>query len=302
MFSLVGTAQSLEIELANAVSTDYSVCWVQMANDTFEAMDCNEGNSAASGTIANVISPPASGKQRILKFAVIKNRGASSQTVTVKKDISGTERHIYTAVLGPGEMAEYTDGFGWATFNASGTVKTVSQVTAPVPAVQRSPSFATANLTSAKTITSGSSFALYMGKAPRSLTSVVMRSRVTTAMATITWGEVAIAKGAPVVGGNPSLTVVGWTDVSASFNSTGQKSTTINVAANQVINEGDDLWLLIGNAATTALQVRAQSIADDLQSGYQASAAQRPSLIVGTPTSFTIEGATTLAAWLAVAF
>jgi hypothetical protein len=119
-------------------------------------------------------------------------------------------------------------------------------------------------------------------------------------MATITWGEVAIAKGAINVGGNPTLTVVGYADVSASFNSTGQKSTTVNVSAGQSISAGDDLWVIIGNAATTAAVMRAASIADDIQVGLQASVASRPSTIVGTPTAYTIEGATTLPAWVAL--
>jgi hypothetical protein len=48
--------------------------------------------------------------------------------------------------------------------------------------------------------------------------------------------------------------------------------------------------------------VRAQSIADDLQSGFQGSAVMRPSLNVGTGVVFTIEGATALAAWLAIIY
>lgn len=163
------------------------------------------------------------------------------------------------------------------------------------------PGFATANLTATKSLTSNSAFAVYMGRAPAALTSVQARYRVTTAAVTITWAEVALAKGAPVVGGNPTLTVVGFTNVAAVVNSTGQKTTTISVSGGQSVAAGDDVWLIIGNQSTTAAIVRAQSIADDLQTGTQASrAATRPSLAVGGGQVYTIEGATTLAPWIAM--
>lgn len=183
--------------------------------------------------------------------------------------------------------------------NASGIEKSAPQVSGAASSVMLPVFYSTANLTTAKTITSTNTFAVYVGKAPRTLTSVQLRLRVTTAAATITWCEVAIAKGPVVVGGNPTLTVVGWADTSASYNSTGQKTTTINVSSGQTINEGDDLWILIGNQATTALQVRTMTIADDIQIGVQASAASRPSLNVGTGVSYTIEGATVTCAWAA---
>ena len=78
-------------------------------------------------------------------------------------------------------------------------------------------------------------------------------------------------------------TTSGFAEVAATFNSTGQKTTTINVSAGQSVQAGDDLWLLIGCQATTALVMRAQSIADDLQSGAQASAVVPSS--VARPTS-----------------
>lgn len=183
---------------------------------------------------------------------------------------------------------------------AGGIPKTSAQVTSAASSVMLPVFYSTANLTTAKTITTTNTFAVYIGKAPRSFTSMQLRLRVTTAAATITWCEVAIAKGAIVVGGNPNLTVLGFADVSASYNSTGQKTTTINVSSGQTINEGDDLWILIGNQATTALQVRAMSIADDIQVGVQAVRTVRPSTAVGSAQSYTIESATDVPAWCAL--
>lgn len=169
-----------------------------------------------------------------------------------------------------------------------------------LPSVMQAPHFATANLTTAKAITSGSTFAVYVGKAPRAITTASLRFRVTTAAATITWAEVALATGSIVVGSGPSLTVVAWADVAGAVSSLSQKTVALSVASGQQIAEGADLWVLIGNAATTPMQVRAQSVADDLQVGVQAFIVGRPSLAVGVPQAYAIEGATIVAAWVAV--
>lgn len=212
-----------------------------------------------------------------------------------------------TALAGKQIASEKGAANGYASLDAGGKVPSAQLPaftgTQQVGAIRLAPTFATTNLTSTKTITSTNSFALYMGKAPADIDAggtLKVRYRVTTAAATIVWAELAIAKGTPVAGGNPTLTVVGFASLSSVVNSTGQKATTVSVSAGQSIAAGDDLWLVIGCQATTACALRAQSIADDLQTGAQASGVLRPSLIVGTPTAYTIEGATTLAAWLAI--
>jgi hypothetical protein len=155
--------------------------------------------------------------------------------------------------------------------------------------------FLAANLTATKTITSTNSFAVYMGRAGASYTTITLRFRVTTQAATITWAEVAIATGAPVLGGNPSLTRRGFTNTAAIVNSLGLKSVAVTVSG---IVAGDHLWAVIGNQATTAAVIRA-GLADDLQVGTQASAVVRPSLMA-TPQAFTLEGATVACPWIAM--
>lgn len=303
MLILDATTDNVQAVLGGSVATNQAQCvstWRDIKSDgTFTPgrTVVNTNNT----TDVNIVPAPGASTQRVVDTVSIYNNDTAAVTVTVKFDANGTE-YIYRKVtLQAGESLEYQEGAGWNVIAASGVRRTQVILPSVCSSLMTAPHFSTANLTTAKTITSGSSFALYFGRAPRSLSSVQIRLRVTTAMATITWGEVALAKGTPNLGGNPTLTVVGYADVSATYNSTGQKSTTINVSSGQAVNEGDDLWILVGNSATTALQIRAQSIADDTQAGFQASAAQRPSLIVGTPTAFTIEGATTVAGWITLA-
>lgn len=294
------SADKLNMATDKTTTVDWSSSWVDVST-SLTTPDATKGTVAAITTTIVVTSPAAS-TVRLVKNVYIFNRSvADNVTVTITID-DGTGYRVKACTLQTLESLVYTDTTGWRVYRSDGTEKTALLISAPVPAINLGPGFSTASLTGVKTITTANSFARYMGKAPRPLTSVAMRYRVTTAAATITWAEVALAKGVPVLGGNPSLTVVGHIDVSAIINSTGQKSTTITVASTQSISEGDDLWLLIGNQATTAAIVRAQSMADDLQVGFQASAASRPSLIVGASTSFTLESATALAAWVGIQY
>lgn len=259
----------------------------------------NSGQSNG-GTAVDVVAAPASSNYRVIKWVEFTNTGSVARTLTVRVDVSGTDRNSMAVTLQAGEKLVY-DGTYWKRVLPTFIAGSLAIMAGETVLMARH--FATANLTGTKTITSGSTFAVYVGKAPRAVTSGKVgdiRWRVTTAAATITWAEVAIAKGSINVGGNPTLTAVGFADVSGVINSTGQKTTSVNLSAGQAVAEGDDIWVLIGNQATTAGIVRAQSIADDLQVGLQASLATRPSLNIGSGQAYTIESATTLAAWVAL--
>lgn len=303
MIVLANTTDTIQAVLSGAITANQAqcvACWRDITTSAYTAgRTVIDTNNTTPVTVAGA---PAASTQRVIDSIVIYNADTSSITLTITYDANSDAQTLWKGTLRSGWSVGYENGAGWQVRNSNGQTVTSPTVAAAQTSVLINPYFATANLTGTKTITSGSTFAVYVGKAARSFTSCTIRSHVTTAMATITWGEVAIARGTINVGGNPTLTVLGYADVSATFNSTGQKSTTVNVSAGQQVLEGDDLWILIGNSATTAAVMRAQSIADDIQVGLQASAAQRPSLIVGNPTAFTIEGATTLAAWVALIF
>lgn len=300
MIFLVATTETLEMETSAAVSTDWTVSYVDITTSTF-VPGASQGN-VASATSTTLVSAPASSTQRQIKQISVRNRDASaSQTVILKKDISGTEYHITgTVTLLSGEMLLFVDGVGFVVYDATGKAKLNTTSVGNKSSVLMVPHFSTADLTSTKAVISTNTNAVYVGKAPKAFTSAQIRFRVTTAAAVITWAEVALAKGSINLGGNPSLTVVGYANVAAVINGTGLKSVTVSLDAGQVVNEGDDLWALIGNQATTAVVLRAQSIADDIQVGTQANLATRPSLNVGSSEAYTVESTTVLAAWLAV--
>ncbi len=300
MILLTTTGESVEVVTGGAGAVDYIVSWVDI---TTSALTPGSGDGAiTTATTTTIVAAPGASTSRQIKGITIRNTDAAANAVVVRKDNSGSPREFISATLALDESLHFTDTEGWVKIDANGQRQCVVSTVAPVPSWVRAPHFATNNLTATKTLTSGSCFAVYLGKAPYALSQVRVRLRVTTAAATITWAEVAVAIGGVNVGTNPSLTVLGYSDVSAVINSTGQKTVLVSASAGRLIAAGADVWVVIGNSATTAGVVRAQSIADDLQVGVQASVAQRPSTILGTPTVFTIEGATTLAPWVALGF
>ncbi len=146
-----------------------------------------------------------------------------------------------------------------------------------------------ANLTAVTATATNTSIMVYAGRAAKAYTSCNLRSNVTTAAATITWAEVGVFEGAlPGYGNNASLTRSGYTDVSATFNSTGRKTTTISVSS---VAQGDDLWVAYGSQATTPYQVRG-TLADDLQEGMVQTYAGRIST-AGSPQA-TVIGSTSV--------
>lgn len=254
----------------------------------------------SSATTTTVLSGPGAPTQRDVGMLAVANTHAStSNTVTIEHSDGTTATVVWAGVLAAGESVVYAGG-AWAVRNASGVPKTAPSAGPALSSVLVSPLFSTANLTGVRSITATNSYAVYVGKAPRSLTSASVRYRVTTAAVTVTWAEIALATGSINVGGNPTLTVRGYADVSAVVTATGQFTTAVNVSAGQAINEGDDLWAIFGNNASTVAVLRAQSIADDIQVGVFAFLSTRPSSNVGNAQAYTIDGATAIMPWFAV--
>lgn len=291
---------STAIRVITLTSADIDVCAAWTDKTTTAFTPGAQLTKITSATTTPVVSAPASSTQRVVTELWAANVHASSQnTVTIEYYDGTSSYQIWKGVLNAGERVVLTKN-GAVVFNSAGIPKTSPLAGPALSSILMSPFFSTANLTSVRSITSTNTYAVYAGRAPRSLTSLAVRYRVTTAAATITWAEMAIAKGNIVIGGNPTLTVVGYADVSAVVDSTGQKTTTVSVSSGQTVSEGDDLWALFGNNATTVAVLRAASIADDLQVGAAAWLSTRPSLNVGNGQSYTLETGSALPPWFAV--
>lgn len=157
---------------------------------------------------------------------------------------------------------------------------------------QNPPGAGILNATNVTAMATNQSAARYLGMVPFDITSTEVSVIVTTAVATITWAEVALASANSASGGN--LTLLGSvTNVAATFNSTGVKTVTFSIS----VAAGTFLYFLFGSQATTPFQLRA-TLADELGIGVnRLASATRPSTMAA-PTSFSSSSAITGAAWL----
>lgn len=136
-------------------------------------------------------------------------------------------------------------------------------------------------------------FVGYAWKDVAALANTTARWRVSTGGGgySTTWGEIAIAKGDVSIGGNPTLTVVGYASIQAAIQAGAAAiSTTIQLSSGQSIAKGDGLWLLWATSGGLSPTLATLS-ADAMQTGwiaYLATAGWRPSSNVGSAVAWTL--------------
>jgi hypothetical protein len=120
MILLVTTSDIIELLTTSTASTDYCISYVDFTSTTYDA-GISTGN-ISSATTTTILSAPASSTRRQVKFITIRNKSTTaSQTITIKYDVSGTERYLTTdLILQPGFTLEYIDGQGFTVKGAQG--------------------------------------------------------------------------------------------------------------------------------------------------------------------------------------
>lgn len=114
--NLTGTTESLELVTVAGAAVDWTTSWGDI--DKTGATNYTPGSSAGSVSGAAdttiVTAPSASTIYRVLTEVTVCNTDATaSTTVTIQKDVGGTESLMISAVLRPGETLTYEDGSGW---------------------------------------------------------------------------------------------------------------------------------------------------------------------------------------------
>lgn len=123
MILLKATTEIIELATSTTADIDYSISYADITTTTF-APSTSEGK-VTTATTTTILSAPAASTQRQVKIITIRNRHASaSNTIIVKKDISGTEYYLTPSItLLAGEMAQYIDAEGWIYYSATGSKK-----------------------------------------------------------------------------------------------------------------------------------------------------------------------------------
>ncbi len=259
---LDATTDSLEVILSTAHSVrplQFYVSYntINVTNSTI--VPTKSFGSTNGITSVTMVSAPSSNEVDQVKFLSIYNCDNRQNTVAVRINSSSNFRILFSIQLLSGEQLQYTIADGFKVFNMDGILKTANATVGSAGvkyAVLPNP-----YSNGTQTITSGTDYAFYLGKADRRYDSVTIQLAVTTALgATITWAEAAIYKGYPEIATNLTLTRCGFVDVSTGtnhgVNATGGKTIVIPIGDGN-LSVGEDIWFVIGTVTSgTALVLR----------------------------------------------
>ena len=261
------TNETIEILLGATVASQQAtfMCSYNEISSTTLTPYQNNGTTNNS-TAVTLMGSPSLGNQRQLREVCVTNNDTAAISVTIRYNNTSVTRTLFFAVLQTNESLIFDLENGWSIFDTFGQKKIdgihlvnngsikLPDLTAPL-----------ANITSVSTIASTNIPAIYLGKADRAYSAVTVSYRVTTLAASITWAELAIYKVAqPMgVGTQQQHLRLGFTNTAAIWNSTGQKATTVTLTG---CKEGDDLYAVFGNVATTSAVFRSTNQADPLSS------------------------------------
>lgn len=123
---LASTSESLEFVTSAAGSIDWNVSWVQTADPpTTITPGAAQGNVTTATTTTAISAPGAASTFRKVLFASWRNASpTAANTVTVQKDVSGTNLTIHSVTLQPGEALFYSANSGFWVADQAGRTKT----------------------------------------------------------------------------------------------------------------------------------------------------------------------------------
>jgi len=118
MIQLTATNHIIELVTSSTSAIDWSTAYVDITT-TATTPDSSQG-TVSSATTTTIVSAPAASTTRVIKTITINNRGTADQTITIKKDIAGTEYVIFKSLVRFSESLQFLDTKGWVRLDASG--------------------------------------------------------------------------------------------------------------------------------------------------------------------------------------
>lgn len=137
MIILDSTNETLEIATSSTAAIDVVVAYADHTSTTFSPG--SQETAITTATTTTVLAAPAASTQRQVKMMTIGTKGTTANTVTIKKDVGGTEYVMMVVTLQPGENLIYSDGEGFSkrTANGEDAVMNVTDKRGPITAQSR---------------------------------------------------------------------------------------------------------------------------------------------------------------------
>lgn len=116
---------SLEVVTSAAVNVDWEANWtvIDKTAATEATPDCAAGQITGAGVQTLVPDPGVVDLYHVVKEATLRNVGASTNVITLQRDVAGANRTIKSWSLLPNESVEYNDKDGWQAYTAQGIRK-----------------------------------------------------------------------------------------------------------------------------------------------------------------------------------
>jgi hypothetical protein len=272
---VTSSLDSIDLILSSSVSTNQL-----QVSAHYNALTATTATPVSNFTISNgtssinIVPSPAIDTQHQLKYCNIFNSDSSNATITIRGNYNGTNRNVFSTILQVNEYVQYTQKSGWKCFDKDGSLKTENNdIVVNVPIIP--PFSLTVNTGTGTSITTTQ--CVYMGKATRNHKNILLSILVATAAVGATWVEAAVYKGTPNLGSSTTITRCGsvnWLNLAQI--GTGGRGVYIPVSG---INAGDDLWAVFGQQGGTTMQIRANTIVDNVAAGFvMLAGTSRPSL------------------------
>jgi hypothetical protein len=121
MIVLQATSETLQAVLGGTVATNQLQCfssWRDVTTTTY--VPGNTPINTNNTSDVNLVPAPGASTQRLIDYVSVYNADTAAATVTIKLDVSGTERILWRGSLAVGFKVEYVDGAGFRVLNASG--------------------------------------------------------------------------------------------------------------------------------------------------------------------------------------
>lgn len=118
---LDATTKSIEIDLAEAHTTNAMPVTVDYVDLTTTTTTAGSSDTASNGTTAvTIVAAPAASTQRKVNFISVFNADTVSHVTTIQLNNNTTLRTITEVTLSAGETLQYTDVAGWALVTSAG--------------------------------------------------------------------------------------------------------------------------------------------------------------------------------------
>lgn len=115
---LAATNETLEVVTSSTSPVDVSVWYVDYTSSA-STPDSQE-TAITTATTTTIVSAPAASTQREVRHMNFTNKGTANNTLTINKDVGGTNYQLFSTSLPPGGVLQYTEEGEWRVYDSAG--------------------------------------------------------------------------------------------------------------------------------------------------------------------------------------